>query len=65
MKTTTTEQLLIDADLLNPNTGSKLVRGIEGEDVLLAEWRKIMPEINMTVERLCFSESRCYPVYPD
>jgi hypothetical protein len=58
------EQLLIAAGLLNQNTGAKLVRGIDGEDSLLAQWRDVVPGIDMQVERLYYSESRCYPVYP-
>lgn len=58
------EQLLIAAGLLNQNTGSKLVRGIDGEESLLAKWRNVVPGMNMRVERLYYNESRCYPVYP-
>ena len=59
------EAALIAAGLLNPNTGSKLVRGIDGEDSLLAQWRSVVQGMDMRIERLNFNETRCYPVYPD
>lgn len=54
--------ILIRTGLLNPNTGTKLVKGIDGEDALLAAWRRFLPDVDMGVERLPFNESRCWPI---
>jgi hypothetical protein len=61
MTHTQIEAALISAGLLNPNTGAKLVSGIQGEDAMLSAWREIVPEVGMRVERLYFQESICYP----
>lgn len=58
------EEKLAASGLLNHNTGFTLVRGIDGEDRLLARWREVIPGMDMRVERLYFNESRCYPIYP-
>lgn len=59
------EKLLVEGGLLNPSTGSKLVKGIAGEDELLAKWQALVPGIGMRIERLVFEETRCYPLYPE
>lgn len=51
--------------------GFTIVKGISGEDCLLAEWRSFAKRfiykgqrisVGMHVERMHFNESRCYPV---
>lgn len=56
---------LVNHNLLNPNTHTKIVHGIAGEDWLLAEWRKIYSDISMGIERLPFGETRCWPIFPN
>ena len=34
------KQVLIKKGLLNPNTGTMLVHGIDGEDYLFAKWKQ-------------------------
>lgn len=64
----TFKQVLIKKGLLNPNTGTMLVHGIDDEDQLLAKWRQVAStfihkgkkvHVMMVVER--FNESRAWP----
>lgn len=59
---------LVADGLLNPLTGGKLVKGISGEDWLLAQWRAkaarfvcrgLRVTVDMRIDRLSFGESRC------
>lgn len=52
---------LADMGLLG-QSWTKIVKGIEGEDVLLAKWREVFPHVDMGIERLCHGETRCWPV---
>jgi hypothetical protein len=54
---------LVEHNLLNPNTHTKIVHGIEGEDALLAEWREQFSSIDMGIERLTFGDTRCWPIF--
>ena len=68
------KRVLKNKGLLSPNTGTELVWGIEGEDVLLQKWQKAANafvykgkkiSVGMGVERLYFNESRVWPIiYP-
>ena len=53
---------LANAGLLNPVTWTKIVKGIDGEDYLLAKWREVAQEVDMGIERLSHGETRCWPI---
>ena len=64
------KQVLIKKGLLNPNTGTMLVNGIDGEDRLLAKWKQVADafihkgkkvHVGMHFERMTFNESRVWP----
>ena len=64
------KQALIKKGLLNPNTGTMLVHGIDGEDHLFAKWKQVAStfihkgkkvNVGMHYERLMFNESRVWP----
>ena len=64
------KQALIKKGLLNPNTGTMLVHGIEGEDYLFAKWKQAAStfihkgkkvNVGMHFERMSFNESRVWP----
>ena len=64
------KQVLIKKGLLNPNTGTMLVHGIDDEDRLLAEWEQVANtfihkgkkvNVGMHFERMTFNESRVWP----
>ena len=66
----TFKQALIKKGLLNPNTGTMLVHGIDDEDRLLAEWKQVAStfihkgkkvNVVMHFERMSFNESRVWP----
>ena len=52
---------LASMGLLGP-TWTKIVKGIDGEDALLAKWREIFPNVDMGIERLYHGETRCWPL---
>ena len=60
--TRTISVALANAGLLNPTTWTKIVKGIEGEDALLAKWREVFPHVDMGIERLYHGETRCWPM---
>ena len=64
------KQVLIKKGLLNPNTGTMLVHGIDGEDHLFAKWKQVASTfihkgkkvyVGMHFERMTFNESRVWP----
>ena len=64
------KQVLIKKGLLNPNTGTMLVQGIDGEDHLFAMWKQVAStfihkgkrvNVGMHFERMSFNESRVWP----
>ena len=64
------KQVLIKKGLLNPNTGTMLVHGIDGEDRLFAKWKQVAStfihkgkkvNVGMHFERMTFNESRVWP----
>ena len=64
------KQVLIKKGLLNPNTGTMLVHGIDGEDRLFAKWKQVAStfihkgkkvNVAMHFERMSFNESRVWP----
>lgn len=64
------KQALIKKGLLNPNTGTMLVHGIDGEDQLFAKWKQVAStfihkgkkvNVGMHFERMTFNESRVWP----
>lgn len=64
------KQVLIKKGLLNPNTGTMLVQGIDGEDRLFAKWKQVADafihkgkkvHVGMHFERMTFNESRVWP----
>ena len=64
------KQALIKKGLLNPNTGTMLVHGIDGEDHLFAKWKQVAStfihkgkkiNVGMHFERMPFNESRVWP----
>ena len=66
----TFKQALIKKGLLNPNTGTMLVHGIDGEDHLFAKWKQVAStfihkgkkvNVGMHFERMTFNESRVWP----
>ena len=66
----TFKQALIKKGLLNPNTGTMLVHGIDGEDYLFAKWKQVAStfihkgkkvNVGMHFERMSFNESRVWP----
>ena len=66
----TFKQVLIKKGLLNPNTGTMLVHGIDGEDRLFAKWKQVAStfihkgkkvNVAMHFERMSFNESRVWP----
>ena len=66
----TFKQVLIKKGLLNPNTGTMLVHGIDGEDYLFAKWKQVAStfihkgkkvNVGMHFERMSFNESRVWP----
>ena len=66
----TFKQVLIKKGLLNPNTGTMLVHGIDGEDHLFAKWKQVAStfihkgkkvNVGMHFERMPFNESRVWP----
>ena len=66
----TFKQVLIKKGLLNPNTGTMLVHGIDGEDDLFAKWKQVASIfihkgkkviVGMLYERMSFNESRVWP----
>lgn len=61
---------LIKKGLLNPNTGTMLVHGIDDEDRLLSEWKQVANtfihkgkkvNVGMHFEWMSFNESRVWP----
>ena len=63
------KQALIKKGLLNPNTGTVLVHGIDGEDRLFAKWKQVAStfihkgkkvNVAMHFERMSFNESRVW-----
>ena len=66
----TFKRVLIKKGLLNPNTGTMLVHGIDGEDQLFAKWKQVAStfihkgkkvNVGMHFERMSFNESRVWP----
>ena len=66
----TFKQVLIKKGLLNPNTGTMLVHGIDGEDHLFAKWKQVAStfihkgkkvNVDMHFEWVSFNESRVWP----
>ena len=66
----TFKQVLIKKGLLNPNTGTMLVHGIDGEDLLFAKWKQVANafthkgkkvHVSMVCEWVSFNESRVWP----
>ena len=64
------KQVLIKKGLLNPNTGTMLVQGIDGEDRLFTKWKQVAStfihkgkkvNVGMHFERMTFNESRVWP----
>ena len=64
------KQVLIKKGLLNPNTGTMLIHGIDDEDRLLAEWEQVANtfihkgkkvHVCMHFEWMTFNESRVWP----
>ena len=64
------KQALIKKGLLNPNTGTMLVQGIDGEDHLFAMWKQVAStfihkgkkvHVGMHYEWMSFDESRVWP----
>lgn len=64
------KQALIKKGLLNPNTGTMLVHGIDDEERLLAEWKQVAStfihkgkkvNVAMHFEWMSFNESRVWP----
>ena len=65
------KQVLVKKGLLNPNTGTMLVHGIDGEDHLFAKWKQVASTfihkgkkvyvVGMHFERMPFNESRVWP----
>lgn len=52
---------LVEMGLLG-QTWTIIVKGIDGEDALLAKWREVFPNVDMGIERLYHGETRCWPV---
>ena len=64
------KQVLIKKGLLNPNTGTMLVHGIDGEDHLFTKWKQVASTfihkgkkvyVDMHFERMTFNKSRVWP----
>ena len=64
------KQALIKKGLLNPNTGTMLVHGIDGEDRLFTKWKQVASTfihkgkkvyVGMHFERMSFNESWVWP----